>query len=86
MLMAVTLGVMLQFDRGPAAAVPPPQPVIEGTVISKSSQPIQAITQSSANNLNNAPNKPKTYYQTYNPSGEQKSMGGQTGTRLDIFV
>ncbi|MDX8387316.1 MAG: hypothetical protein R8M46_02135 [Ghiorsea sp.] len=84
--MAVTLGIMFQYDRGLAAAVPPPQPMIEATVISKSSQPISPVSQPSANTLKFSQKNPAPFYQTYNPRGEQKNVGGQTGVRLDIFA
>jgi len=87
--MSITFGVVLRVDRGPAVAIPPPQHVIEGSVVSQTTRPlppVSPISLSQFNITNKNPRAPQQYLQTYTPRGEQQLTSEQTGSRLDIFA
>ncbi|OIP99395.1 MAG: hypothetical protein AUK35_07580 [Zetaproteobacteria bacterium CG2_30_46_52] len=89
--MAITLGVLLQVGQPPAVAVPPLQPIIEGTVVSsstKTSMAISSISPSKRSGLSFGQRQvsPQQAFQIYNPRGEQKNLMFETGSRLDVYA
>jgi hypothetical protein len=87
--MAITFGVMSHVDRAPAAPVVPLQcPVIEATVVPQVFTPVLPIESARHGQMNMDREKAslQQLLQAYNPRGERRPMGGQSGFRLDLFA
>jgi len=87
--MAITFGVMLHVDRGPAAVVTPPAqpPVIEAVVEAPSPSIVPSIELSSRGRFRNAYSPPSAKPDlTYNLQGESSASSDATGSKLDLFA
>ncbi len=87
--MAVTCGVMLHVDRGPAAVVAPPvqPPVIEAAVVAPAPTVVPPIELSSRGGFRNGYSPPSAKpVLTYDLQGERRASGDFTGAKLDLFA
>jgi len=87
--MAVTFGVMLHVDRGPAAVVAPPAqpPVIEAAVVAPSPTVVPPVELSNRGQFRNAYSPPSAKpVLTYDLHGGRRASGDYTGSKLDLFA
>ncbi len=86
--MAITFGVMLHVDRGPAAVVPPLQPAVEGAVVPQVPNPVLPVEGIRYGQLDLANDRSgaQQALRTYDFRGKRHSGGDQSGAKLDLFA